>query len=273
MERTDAQGSARGRLRGLSGATDPTRDRWRFALSRPKRLGLPHRDRRRDPPDRQHREAPVDEEPAKETLTSLRAGSTDARAVEAYYDDWADGYDATLKEWRYRAPADAAGLMAPHLADGARVLDVGCGTGLLGAALRAHAAVRLAGIDISAASLEQAGRRGLYDRLLRHDLTQIPLPVPDHTFDAAACIGVLTYIADAEALLRDMCRTVRTGGVVAFTQRTDLWNERRFDSLIARLEAEGLWQRLHQSPPMPYLPGNTDFAEEIGVIHTLCRVI
>lgn len=215
----------------------------------------------------------MSEEPADRALTSLREGSTDARAVEEYYDDWADGYDATLQEWRYRAPADAAALLAPHLADGARVLDVGCGTGLLGAALHSHVAVRLEGIDISAASLEQARRRGLYDRLLRHDLTQTPLPVPDGAVDAAACVGVLTYIADAEALLRDMCRAVRADGVVAFTQRTDLWDDRSFDALVARLEARGLWQRQHQSPPMPYLPGNTDFADEIGVIHALCRVI
>lgn len=215
----------------------------------------------------------MDEEPADRALTSLREGSTDARAVEAYYDDWADGYDATLQEWRYRAPGDAAGLLAPHLSDGARVLDVGCGTGLLGAALRSHAAVRLVGIDISAASLAQARRRGFYDRLLRHDLTQTPLPVPDRAFDAAGCVGVLTYIADAEALLRDMCRAVRAGGLVFFTQRTDLWDDRGFDAVIARLEASGLWQRLHQSPPMPYLPGNSDFADDIGVIHALCRVI
>lgn len=213
------------------------------------------------------------EEPADRALTSLRAGSTDAKAVEEYYDDWADAYDATLHQWRYRAPEDAAGLLAPHLADGARVLDVGCGTGLLGAALRSHVAVRLEGIDISAASLEQARRRGLYDRLLRHDLTQHPLPVPDGAVDAAACVGVLTYIADAEALLCDICSAVRADGVVAFTQRTDLWDDRNFDALITRLEARGFWQRLHLSPPMPYLPGNTDFADEIGVIHTLCRVI
>ena len=215
----------------------------------------------------------MDREPAKQPLTSLREGSTDARSVEAYYDDWADGYDATLQGWDYRAPGDAASLLAPHLSDGARVLDVGCGTGLLGVALRSHAAVRLEGIDISAASLEQARRRGLYGRLMRHDLTQLPLPVPDGAFDIAACVGVLTYIESAEALLRDMCRALRPGGLVAFTQRTDLWEVRGFDAVIAGGEASGLWQRLHLSPPRPYLPANRDFADEIGVIHALCRAI
>ena len=214
----------------------------------------------------------MEEGPDTPALTSLREGTTEARAVEVYYDAWADGYDATLESWHYRAPEDAADLLAPHLGPDLRVLDVGCGTGLLGQALRRRAAVSLDGIDISAASLGQARGRGIYGRLIRHDLQKTPLPVADGGHDIAACVGVLTYIPDAEALLRDMCRTVRPGGIVAFTQRTDLWEDRGFAAMIDRLQGRGVWQRLHVSPPRPYLPGNADFADEIGVIHALCRV-
>ena len=214
----------------------------------------------------------MDDDARDSPLTSLRQGSTDPRAVEAYYDEWAGGYDATLEAWRYRTPEDAADLLAPYLAAGVRVLDVGCGTGLLGRALRDRAEVRLSGIDISAASLRQAERRGIYGQLLRHDLQVTPLPVANGAHDVAATVGVLTYIAEAEALLRAMCRAVRAGGVVAFTQRTDLWEARGFPAMIDRLEADGLWQALHVSAPMPYLPGNAEFAEDIGVIHTLSRV-
>lgn len=213
------------------------------------------------------------EGPKDPTLASLRQGSTDARAVEAHYDAWADGYDAELDSWDYRAPQDAAELLAPYLAAGVRVLDVGCGTGLLGRALRRRGAVALEGIDISAASLERARARGIYGRLVRHDLQRLPLPVAGGACDIAASVGVLTYIADAEALLREMCRAVRRGGIVAFTQRTDLWEARGFAAMIDRLQGEGVWRRLHASPPMAYLPGNPEFADEIGVIHTLCRVL
>lgn len=207
-----------------------------------------------------------------EPLVSLKQGTTNAHAVQAYYDDWADGYDATLQTWQYRAPEDTADLLSAHLAAGMRVLDVGCGTGLLGQALCKRAELSLDGIDISSASLKQAQKRGIYNLLMQHDLQIRPLPVDDNTYDVAATVGVLTYIANAETLLRDLCRAVRSGGVIAFTQRTDLWDERGFDKMIMQMEAEGFWQREKVSKPMPYLPGNDEFADEIRVIHTLCRV-
>jgi predicted TPR repeat methyltransferase len=205
-------------------------------------------------------------------FTSLRQGTTDPRAVEAYYDDWADGYDDTLQSWQYRAPEDAATLLGPYLSSGTQVLDVGCGTGLLGRALRERANVRMHGLDISSASIEQAAARGIYEQLLQHDLQDVPLPVANDGYDVAASVGVLTYIADAETLLRDLCRAVRNGGAVAFTQRSDLWEARDFDRVVAGMEADGLWEPKHISEPMPYLPGNLEFADDIRVIHTLCQV-
>lgn len=205
-------------------------------------------------------------------FTSLRQGTTESRAVQDYYDDWAERYDETLSEWAYQAPGDACDLLAPRLDAGARVLDVGCGTGLLGRALRSRGDYVVDGLDISAASLKLAEEHGGYARLRQHDLQVLPLPVQDNAYDAAASVGVLTYIEEAEALLRDLCRCVRPGGAIAFTQRTDLWRDRAFPEMIARMEGDGLWTRLHVSPPREYLPGNEDFGEEIKVIHTLCRV-
>jgi SAM-dependent methyltransferase len=71
---------------------------------------------------------------------------------------------------KYRAPdliAEQIGRLVP--ARDIDVLDLGCGTGLLGARLRMLAR-SLTGVDLSANMIEQARRRNIYDRLVRADL-------------------------------------------------------------------------------------------------------
>lgn len=205
-------------------------------------------------------------------LVSLRAGSTDSGVVEDFYDSWAASYDETLKDWRYATPSDAADLLVPLLPTGAVVLDVGCGTGGMGDQLADRGAFDIDGFDISTASLALAAERGCYRALTQCDLQKLPLPAAEDSYHAAVSIGVLTYIEDGEALMRDLCRIVRPDGMIAFTMRSDLWAVRRYPKLLKDLAGDGLWSVHHISAPLPYLPGNADFQDDIKVIHTLCRV-
>jgi len=209
----------------------------------------------------------------KSGLVSLRVGSTDSGVVEDYYDSWAASYDETLKDWCYATPSDAADLLVPLLPTGAKVLDVGCGTGGMGGELARRGQFNIDGFDISTASLALAAERGCYRALTQCDLQKLPLPAADNSYEAAVSVGVLTYIEDGAALMRDLCRIVRPDGMIAFTMRSDLWAVRRYPKLLKDLAAAGLWSVHHISAPLPYLPGNEDFQEDIKVIHTLCRVL
>ena len=86
-------------------------------------------------------------------------------------------------------------------------------------------------------------------------------------------MGVLTYIEDAAGLLADLCRVVRPGGYILFTQRDDRWVEKSFDSLLNSFEERGLWTPLKVSKTKPYLPKNDDFSGSIRVIHVLSQVV
>lgn len=202
----------------------------------------------------------------------LLAGPTAPDDVRRHYDGWAGDYDAELAAWGYDAPARGAQLLRDHAAGATAVLDAGCGTGLVGRALRdAGFAGHLTGIDLSVASLELAAGRAVYDELTTADLQQ-PLAFDDDRFDAAICIGVLTYVPDTEAIWRELARVTRAGGVVVCTQRQDVWDDRRCADTLDRLERDGTWAARHLSPPVDYMPGNPEFGHAIGVRYLVARV-
>ena len=68
----------------------------------------------------------------------LHQGTSDPREVAARYDEWAKGYDDDLASWYYQAPAVVAETVLSRHPEADSVLDVGCGTGLVGRALRAR---------------------------------------------------------------------------------------------------------------------------------------
>ncbi len=184
----------------------------------------------------------------------LLQGTADPREVADRYDEWAENYDDDLVAWSYRAPAVVAETVVSRQPKAGSVLDVGCGTGLVGRALRAGGyAGRITGLDISQTSLRVAQQSGAYDTVEPADLQQ-PLPVDDDGVDALVCVGVMTYLPDVEAVWREFARVVRSGGLVVVTQREDLWEPRDCQGVIDRLAADGVWTPLDVNGPAPYLP-------------------
>jgi predicted TPR repeat methyltransferase len=202
----------------------------------------------------------------------LSQGTSDPREVAVRYDAWAGTYDEDLDSWSYRAPAVVAQTVVARHAGAGSVLDVGCGTGLVGRELRARGyAGRLLGVDISQASLREAEQRGSYDSLAPADL-QKALPTADDSVDALVCVGVMTYLPEVEAVWREFARVVRPGGLVVVTQRDDLWAERDCPGVVSRLQDEGVWVPLEVSGPSPYLPEGYEGTEPVGCFYLTARV-
>jgi predicted TPR repeat methyltransferase len=202
----------------------------------------------------------------------LLQGTADPGEVADQYDAWAESYDDDLASWAYQAPAVVAETVVTRLPDARSVLDVGCGTGLVGQALRARGCgARIVGLDISQESLRIARRTDAYDALERADL-QRPLDVEDDGVDALVCAGVMTYLPDVEAVWREFARVVRPGGVVVVTQREDLWEPRRCQEVVDRLAAEGAWKPLDVSGPAPYLPQAFDGLADLGCYYLSARI-
>lgn len=196
----------------------------------------------------------------------------DPSTVRSVYDHWASGYNADLAEWGYTAPQVAVGLLKGHVSTEAQLLDVGCGTGLVGAELAATGFHDVVGIDMSSQSLDIAAASQNYRAVAEHDLTSLPTPLLEQSFGGLLCVGVLAYLPDIEATCREFCRVVEPGGTIVVTERSDLFIERGAAESMGRgtsavfdqLEADGLWSIIEVTPSLSYLPGLDDYAG-IGV--------
>ena len=202
----------------------------------------------------------------------LNQSSSEPGEVSGRYDEWATSYDADLASWSYQAPAVVAGTVLSRLPEASSVLDVGCGTGLVGRELRARGfSGRLVGLDLSAASLDVARESGAYDVLERADLQQ-PLALEDDTFDAVACVGVMTYLPDVSSAWREFARLARPGGLVVATQREDLWHERECQAVVDRMRDEGVLTSADVTGPAPYLPQGYGGTPEVSCYYLTAAV-
>ena len=202
----------------------------------------------------------------------LLQGPADPHDVADHYDKWAESYDDDLVAWSYQAPEAVARTVVSREPNAGSLLDIGCGTGLVGKALRAlGCSAMITGLDISQTSLRVADQTGAYDQLEAADLQQ-PLDIEDNAFDVLVCVGVMTYLPDVEAVWREFARVVRSGGLVVVTQREDLWEPRRCQEILDRLTTEGVWTPLEVSDPAPYLPEATGGLAELGGYYVTARI-
>jgi len=126
----------------------------------------------------------------------------------------ATGYERLMGRWSRKLAVlfiDFAGL-----ADGERVVDVGCGTGSLTFALPEAANVaEIAAFDYSPVFVEEAKRRNSDSRITIQQGDACAIPFPDGRFDRALSLLVLHFVPDAGKAVAEMRRVVRPGGVVA----------------------------------------------------------
>lgn len=108
-------------------------------------------------------------EPSLENAYSLETPDDNIRL----YRDWAETYDEGFAAAEgYTYADDVAALFAARAKDAHRpILDIGAGTGLVGAALAKSGLTDLEALDISAEMLAEAGKKAIYDDLHCVDLT------------------------------------------------------------------------------------------------------
>ena len=177
---------------------------------------------------------------------ALRALSrANAGYVRHLFDQFSADYDARmLVHLRYAGHTilrQLADLVLPVRQD-LFVLDLGCGTGLAGAAFRDMAA-RLDGIDLSPAMIAKAGERAIYERLSVADI-ETALFESAAAYDLVLAADSLVYLGDLTAVFVGAAQALKPGGMFLFTAERgedadfSLGDKRRWRHSEAYIRAE-----------------------------------
>jgi len=140
--------------------------------------------------------------------SELKKLSKMSKETKSIYDSWADEYDKDLMTiMDYKTPTKMANLMKVSLLPNDKIIDIGCGTGLMGEAIN-HLNIeniKYAGIDLSAKSLKVAHKKKIYYKLTQGDITTT-LPYRTNSFTVAVCCGVFEYFKDIAPILKEIKR-------------------------------------------------------------------
>jgi len=163
----------------------------------------------------------------------------DAEQTRSLYDEWAASYDEELCAAGYASPARTAAAMAAAVAEkAAPLLDLGCGTGLSGEALRDAGFTTIDGTDFSAEMLAVAAGKGVYRDLFQGDLNT-PIPASPGEYSNAAAVGVFSPTHAPAAMIDDVVALLPSGGCFGFSLNDHALAEPGYEQRIADLVEAG----------------------------------
>ncbi len=196
------------------------------------------------------------------------------------YSQWADTYDTDFVSEKhylqFKTVSDALLAMREHIRG--PVLDVGCGTGVVGAYLRDAGIDVVDGIDISEEMLKVAaakktgnGERA-YRRLLRADLTQT-IDIDDHAYGGWASAGTFTHGHLGPDSLNELWRVSAPGAACAFTVRSTHFESAGFAAKLADDAASGVITEPTLSEIRVYAEDTPDHAHaEDTAVMVVCQI-
>lgn len=159
------------------------------------------------------------------------------------YQKWAGDYDNdTMDVMGYVGPQMAASMLDHYLkSKNVRVLDAGCGTGLVGEVLNEMGYANVDAMDYSCDMLREAEKKDVYNQCFEEDMNR-DLALPDNAYDATICVGTFTYAHVGPDAFEELVRVTRPGGHICFTIRDGAYQEYGYRSKMLDLEASNIWK-------------------------------
>jgi len=142
-----------------------------------------------------------------------------------------------------------------------KILDAGCGTGLVGQILYKNNYKNIVGVDFSQEMIDRALKKNVYQSLSLCDLTK-KLEFEDGSFDAIICAGTFTCGHVGPKALNEMVRITKNEGYICFTVRKQEWEAAPYESIIQSLEDSKSWLEVERH--------TSDYNTQEGINCQLC---
>lgn len=183
---------------------------------------------------------------ADEMLAAAYALDGSNRASEDLYAQWAATYDTDLVSQGYFTPHQCALLVRQAVDQTApSVLDMGCGTGLVGQAVAAWLPkARIVGADLTPEMAERARATGAYETV--HAPVDLKEPLPDlgGSFDVVVCGGTFAIGHVLPDAIGNLIPAARPGGSITFSVTREHSLEHDFRGVVEGLVADGVVEKV-----------------------------
>ena len=138
--------------------------------------------------------------------------------VSSLFDDYAPRFDMHLvRGLKYKVPERAARILTElHPDRRFNLLDLGCGTGLLGVYLGPINGA-IVGADLSEKMIEQAARHKIYAKFYNVNVLDALRDTPSEHYEAIACLDVLVYVGELEPVIPNAFRILKPDGDFIFS--------------------------------------------------------
>ncbi len=174
--------------------------------------------------------------------------------TRSFYDDWAESYDAEISENGYATPRRCAQALAKEARDlMAPVLDLGCGTGLSGLALRAAGFGAVDGAEPSAEMRVRAEQTGAY-RAIHEIEPEEPLPFAAGAYAHINAAGVISPGHAPPETMDKALAILPVGGCLVFSLNDHALAETEYPQRVEDLIAGGAADLVFREHG-PHLPG------------------
>jgi predicted TPR repeat methyltransferase/Tfp pilus assembly protein PilF len=151
-------------------------------------------------------------------LHGIASAQAPREYVESLFDSCAAQFEQRLvSQLQYQLPEQLVDKLLPFLPDTPMtIIDLGCGTGLLGKALSPHIKVTsLTGIDLSSKMLEETAKTQRYQHLIHGDLIENINSTDEANLITAT--DVLVYIGELTVLFKKVNQALKQNGLFAFS--------------------------------------------------------